>query len=411
MDAMPGIIPLGVPSKSTDFSRAPALPWHGRHSRNNPDRAPIGLPCTAREFPIPIGSVFWYPHPCSRGIPCLKLLPPTNFRIIQRSAKSMDKLIETILETLKSRHQNKAFCHSGFLGKPDVGKSKQAPFYFRNRKDNLIGFPDDEHKVQICQGSGREWDKDIFALRSSCALAFNLFGNGPVRFCSGSLPISGTFSVQYEKQLPTLRPIENKSRTPANLDVYLESLSGGNTIVFFEIKKLEWLTNNSRPLSARYLKQKSYKATVNQNAISAFVKLFSDISIRENRNCRFKRYDAFQMSKHLLGIYNHLEARKSNSSVSLPNVLLVNCIWEFGSKFKCSIVPERLLSRYNRAVAQETNEFAEFCECIQPVLSVFRDALGTTMDVKKVSVQTLIEQMERTDIPDWKKRLITSNCL
>ncbi len=322
----------------------------------------------------------------------------------------MATLIETILEILKSKHQNKAFCHSGFLGKPDVGRSKLAPFYFRRREDNLIGFPDETHKRQICQGSGGEWDKDIFALRSSCALAFNLFGNGPVRFDDGVLDVSGVFSVEYEKQLPTLRPLEVPKSHPAYPDVCLESLSNQNDVVFFEVKKLEWLENNSKPLRPAYFDSSSYKATVCPRAVAAFVNLFNDISDRNTGMCRFKRYDAFQMAKHLLGIFNHLESPKSNSSPR-SNVLLVNCIWEFGSGFVDSVVPECLRSQYEQAVKQESEEFEAFHESLLPVLSVFNQELGTTIDVKKIPVQTLIKQMTRTDISDWKERLVASNCL
>ena len=81
MDAMPGIIPLGVPSKSTAFSCVrPRPPGRGRRSRNNPGCALIGLPCKAREFPIPIGFVFWYHLPCSRGIPPRTRIPRDSAR-------------------------------------------------------------------------------------------------------------------------------------------------------------------------------------------------------------------------------------------------------------------------------------------------------------------------------------------
>ena len=149
----------------------------------------------------------------------------------------MGKLTETILDILKanSGYKSDAFCFHGYQGEPAIGNSRQASFYFKRREYSLIGFPDDNHKEQICQGAGREWDKDIFALRSSCALTFNLFGNGPVLLKKGKIPITGDFFVEYEKKLPTLLPIGARYSPPAHPDVCLTPCSKQKAIIFFEI--------------------------------------------------------------------------------------------------------------------------------------------------------------------------------
>ena len=317
----------------------------------------------------------------------------------------MGKLTEAILDILKanSAYESNAFCSSGYQGEPAIGNSSQAPFYFKRREYSLIGFPDDIHKEQICQGAGREWDKDIFALRSSCALAFNLFGNGPVLLRKGKIPITGDFFVEYERKLPTLA----RYSKPAYPDVCLTPCSKQNAIIFFEIKKLEWLDLPDSSISDKYLNTSHYKVTKSEKAKTSFVELFRAITDSKSKKCCWKRYDALQMAKHLLGCYNYSEA----ATAPRPNVLLVNCIWELGNRFASSAIPEALQGVYRQALDQENTEFDAFYTRVKPVLDVFKSELGVTADIVKLSVQELIEQLFRQEPTNWKERLVSSNCL
>ena len=335
------------------------------------------------------------------------ICPALNGQVSANGDGNMDTMT-TILSILKANCPlgDKAFCFHGYQGKPDVGRSKQAPFYFMRREDSLIGYPNEEHLSQILQGAGREWDKDIFALRSSCALAFNIFGNGHVFFHKeGRLPLAGQFTLEYEKKLPTLLPIEAKKAYPAHVDVWLKPCADQNSEVFFEVKKLEWLEKKKRQLSSNYLNSQHYKATKSLTAVNAFIDLFKAITDSQNRQCRWKRYDALQMAKHLLGIYNYSEHNAAHS----PNVILVNCIWELGDVN--SITSPRVKNQYKIASEQESQEFEEFAEQIKRIVPVFKSELGITLHVMKMSVQELIGQMAREEPTDWKERLVTTNCL
>lgn len=112
---------------------------------------------------------------------------------------------------------------------------------------------DAQHAAEYGDGSGNELDSKMQALRSSSALTFNTFGNGPVALNGDCFLPKGTYSVAYEYQLSTL--VRNPN--PANLDARLVRDNDG-CAMHFEFKMLEWLTSQPAPLRPAYLDPENY---------------------------------------------------------------------------------------------------------------------------------------------------------
>lgn len=199
-----------------------------------------------------------------------------------------------------------------------IEKEKQDPehsAYYKNYEDNLfLSRIGDAARAAYENGPGGELKKMV-SIGSSSAMTFNLLGDGAVdiprdckvgnKKCCGVIP-AGTYAVEYEKQFFTLRTSRN---SPANLDAFLHCEATG-TAVFCEMKFLEWLgeQENSK-LSMSYLdKDKWFEGS--ERAFSVFQKLINETRKTEGENIisRFDVYDAWQMLKHTLAIYNHTSA-------------------------------------------------------------------------------------------------------
>lgn len=113
------------------------------------------------------------------------------------------------------------------------GDSRQRRLYYLKKlEDNLVLPMNDVHASEYRDGSGNELDWKMSSIRSSSAMTFNLFGNGPVRLANSEF--ADVYDVQYEFRLPTLRGNPH----PANLDAYL---IGKNVDVYCEMKMTEWM--------------------------------------------------------------------------------------------------------------------------------------------------------------------------
>ena len=144
----------------------------------------------------------------------------------------------------------------------------------------------------------------------------------------------GVYAVEYEKKLRTV----NFGNKPANLDAFLSD-KRGRTAIFCEMKMFEWLNNPSN-VSNSYFLEESYFAEESdfiekaKHGAKVFIQWAKMI-----KDCSFKRYDAWQMFKHTLAIYNYTSFTTQKSVNILDNsfagvyekVTLANVVNEFPS--------------------------------------------------------------------------------
>lgn len=254
------------------------------------------------------------------------------------------------------------------VGDRTFGGSKsvsQAPYYLANLQDNLIEPMNEQHFAEYGGGSGNELDSKMKALRSSSALTFNTFGNGPVVFNDEWSFSKGVYNVVYEYQLPTLK----RNPNPANLDARLVCDDNG-CAAYFEFKMLEWLTSQPGLLRPAYLDPENY--LIPREDAELFVEAFSWLADCDSKiaieagqplKCRFYHYDAFQMAKHLLAVYTAVVQGEECH----PKIALVNCVWDM-------VHPEKLgkyEEHYRKIRSCEDEEYDEFAEAMIPLCGLF----------------------------------------
>lgn len=221
--------------------------------------------------------------------------------------------------------------------------------YFADYQNNLFGKMSEAHRAQYKLGNGDELSdkkspakmKSIF---SSSAMTYNMLGNDEIRAKDDNgIFAPGAYKIEYEKKLFTVRSRKN---FPAHLDAFL--LNGANA-VFCEMKMIEWLRDNPGFLKHAYFEDaKSFSDVAgDSDALAAFTKLrdllcaeMSEFKVkRGNDPHRFRRYDAWQMYKHILGIYNMSSAVTKNEIAAcqtddikmlpkLKKAVLVNVVFE-----------------------------------------------------------------------------------
>lgn len=205
------------------------------------------------------------------------------------------------------------------------------------------------------------------SLRSSSAMTFNLFGNGPVMLDSGSG--SKEFKVTYEMHLDTLKD----SNVPSNIDVVLES---DDEIIFFVMKLFEPFyhkTSFFRELSRSYENEERY---FYPDSVYSFKE-----TVEKLRTSGIKRYDACQMFKHSLGIYNYLR----KNEISGKKVRLINCIWSINEP-----VPEKeLQAQYELVRNEEERGFQSFYDCMFNILNAFKKK-GYDFSIELMKVKDLV---------------------
>ena len=238
----------------------------------------------------------------------------------------MTKKEENILKALQNalKHASEAsvfkvrdndFLSQGY--RTDGGESSEnCIYYLDDYKKNIRFFSN--HIAEYDDGQGGELKRNrwglipMAALRSSAALTYNIFGDEPCchidenewHLCPGD------YLLKYEWQSETI------NGHMANLDAYLFQ---GNCHLFVEMKMLEPLT--------RLHPFKSYQQYQDSDCPDAFKNAFNDFM---KESLLPQHFDAFQMIKHLLAIYNHFE-RMNNTEPK--TVVLLNCHWEPSRSF------------------------------------------------------------------------------
>jgi len=256
-------------------------------------------------------------------------------------------------------------------------------FYYQNYADNLLYPMNSRHQREYGEGSGGELEAKgtrpakMASIVSSSAMTFNLLGNEQIVVKPEQIFAEGAYRVEYEKKLPTL----NKRSSPANLDAYLCHTEKQEAI-FCEMKMMEWL-NAPPPLKDAYRHPEAY---FHLEAGEVFCDLIGQLmdtcpaEQTDNYHSRFEQYDAWQMLKHALAIYNatSLEA-KEKMEKQLPGVsvagqfkkiTLANVVFEMDSNL---IKEEKLRKRYQDALDREHAEADAFIKTVEkPIADLFR---------------------------------------
>lgn len=271
-----------------------------------------------------------------------------------------------------------------------IEKSKQYhnskySFYYEDYKDNLFCALGDDALSAYENGSGGEtketpkkkngvvWTEPpkMASIVSSSAMTFNLLGNEAIVIphdytVSGvdqSIPHvipAGTYTVQYEKQFFTV----NKGGNPANLDAFLYC-KDANTEIFCEMKMLEWL-GNPGTLTDTYLDENAY---FTEKTFPIFKNLIDRMTASRRPDPRkkdhdvlvslFDVYDAWQMLKHTLAIYNYTSASTEEdvNNFRKRNIFLLNVVNEMSDEW---ITDAETRTKYIERLEKERAQAHEF---------------------------------------------------
>ncbi|MEG0375241.1 MAG: hypothetical protein RR547_12925 [Raoultibacter sp.] len=258
-----------------------------------------------------------------------------------------------------------------------------APYYVKYLEDNLVQPMDVVHVEEYSKGTGVELGEKMRALRSSSAMTFNLLGNKEIHVLDSTVIPKGRYGVQYEYQLSTLVMNPNK----ANLDARLTS-EDKKTVVYCEMKMVEWLLGWMKMLRVSYLDPARY--LIPEDEAQIFIELFQKFIVPEanmkgSHKTRLVRFDALQMAKHLLAIYSNLDNEGART------IKLVNCVWEIKD---VSLLPAQE-ERYVTMLAAEKREFKEFACAAEPVFELF-SRKGINFSLEYVPFDRFLGCLEKT---------------
>lgn len=246
-------------------------------------------------------------------------------------------------------------------------------YYLADLNDNLYEPMSDHVLRQYGDGDGNEiTSKKMNAIYSSSALAYNIFHK---QFCTikkNNILSEGTYQVTFEKKFPVLSK-------PANIDVVLDNCNSKEFIAI-EMKMLEWLRDTSK-LSDSYLNENKYLDLESG-------KIFSDIA--QKLKAHSLHYDAYQMFKHSVGLYN---ACKKGLIVNKEKITLINCVWTIVNPDKM-IEPHK--SKYRINEDKLFNEFNQFRNLMSPVIDLFK-SLAIKFDIYIYTVNELINIIDKTE--------------
>lgn len=190
---------------------------------------------------------------------------------------------------------------------PSDMESQMAKYYYKTIEDNCYYKP--HNKL----------GKNTNAIYSSAMMIYNLLGNEVTLN-------KKDYQVQYEEELEAITPGKGRFEThKAHLDA---SLKREDEIIFCEAKMTEWF-GSPKTLAEAYLDEECYlNITDNKKEFIKFFKELVDINTLSNGRykSKYKRYDAIQMTIHILGIYNFV---KSNKNGNIKNISLINCVWGY----------------------------------------------------------------------------------
>lgn len=259
----------------------------------------------------------------------------------------------------------------------------EQPYYFVDYQNNLV----DKMSPKVCdafaKGSGNELHGKMAAVYSSSAMTFNIFGNGSVQVTKNTWGWSvGKYNLQYERQMPVL-----KRGGKANIDV---QLTGDKEIIFFEMKMLEWLFYKPSKLARAYLhtEERYYNGEmfpVVKNLIKGIMTKSS--SNVKNYSCKYSQFDAFQILKHIIGIYNSVVKNKDKFTKTKKITLVVGK-WTV----PVSVVGDMsddLQDEYKKADDKMNREIADFQKRLGDIQAIF-ETKGADFSVKVMTVKEIL---------------------
>lgn len=304
---------------------------------------------------------------------------------------------------------------------PEGMQNPRYAFYYNDYKDNLYCPMSEsvlasfekgnggETKSQTIQRYGRTYTipAKMASIVSSSAMTFNLLGNAPIIITKdGDLPC-GVYDVEYEKRMHILT-IGNK---PAHLDAFLSDAQN-KTAIFCEMKVLEWLGEPSKIRPSYFSDKYYFKANMAavphpKDAYEFFVKWANVLE-----SVSFKRYDAWQMFKHLLAIYNYtsfvtkdsINRFDYNKSMAgkYDRIILANVINEFPASL---IYDEETREEYEQALCEERAEAQIFIDTMKhcEIPWIFDNNCNSGIQVEYLSSKQLAEVL---DMPDSKREYL-----
>ena len=306
---------------------------------------------------------------------------------------------------------------------------KYAPEYYADYQSNLFGDMSDEHKNQYGRGAGEELsDKDetpakMKSVFSSSAMTFNLLGNAEIRVKDGNAYFTpGTYKIEYEKKLLTVK----KGNVPAHLDAFL--LNGADAI-FCEMKMTEWLRDEPNPLKLAYFEDRHYyfDTADGTDALAAFKTLRNSLcaNMQEYRVSkskdgseydphRFAHYDAWQMYKHILGIYNMSSAaargevakREKDDVRLLPPLKTARLVNVIFAPPVTAFSDENVRKEYHELQEKEHEEFAIFKRCVEEsgLAAVFKKDCGFDFSLELLTTAQFMDCFDLGSRADYLQR-------
>lgn len=217
-------------------------------------------------------------------------------------------------------------------------------------------------------------------LRSSSAMTYNILGNDSINFFGDCHIGKGKYSITYEEKFRTLNP--TLKGMPANLDAFLYC-DETKEAVACEMKMGEWILNSPSKLKETYLHSNNYIDSKNAHVFVQIAKSLIKSSNKDEYNSCFNTYDAFQMLKHSIALYNACYKKERD----IKKLTLVNCVWEPDFIDDFSTLSHK---RYNLSLKNEHAEFNVFYKSMQPVKSLF-NAIGVEFDICYYSLSNFIK--------------------
>lgn len=275
------------------------------------------------------------------------------------------------------------------------------PYHYKNLSDNLYQVMGAQAQLSYSKGSGGEMvstaksPAKMASIASSSAMTYNLLGDGPAEIVRDTPLPMGFYQVQYEKQMYTL----NMNSNPANLDAFLSN-EQEKTSIFCEMKLLEWLEKPGE-LKDSYRSAKYYFPS-DDTAVACPVDAYAAFRqvIDQIEGERFQRYDAWQMFKHLLAIYNHTSfttQKAVDAKCRIPSmagkynrILLANVVNEFPP----ILVPE--YEAYVTALEEEQDEAERFIQIIKSsqIPKLFDQNCHAGIEIIYISAEEFSDQLD-----------------
>lgn len=298
---------------------------------------------------------------------------------------------------------------------PHELRNPKYAFYYKDYADNLYCPMGKEAERAYARGKGAETKPQtvtrngmtyttpakMASIVSSSAMTFNLLGNDYIDIPNDGVLPYGVYDIEYEKQMHTIAC----GNSPAHLDAFLSD-EAHKTAIFCEMKTLEWLGEPSS-ISRTYFTEKYYfkadETAVNfsKDAFEFFVR-WANVIEQE----AFKRYDAWQMFKHLLAIYNYTSFvtkdavnefdRNRSMAGKYNNIILANVVNEFPAEL---IEDEETQVEYEKALNEERIEAQIFRDTMKhcEIPWVFDNNCNSGVRIEYISAKDFANSLDMSD--------------